>query len=236
MSKSNFIIITHPRSGAHLIISLLNSHPEIECVDEVFNKLNADECNLHYQKYLNSEQNITQIKGFKIPYHFWNTKKNDIWIKAKNNPEFKIIHLSRSNLIRAYVSYEIAEKTKVWYGKKEQPKLIDKKIIIDPKHCLQWMNQTIHQQKISEYEFRYHISFTLTYENFLFDNNKSIEMLKFLDVDTHHQLTTRMKKQNPEPLHQLIINYDEFENSIRKSRWSVFLDDDNSLRINQNTE
>lgn len=232
MSKSNFIIITHPRSGAHLLISLLNSHPNIESNDEVFNKLNVDECKLLYNEYLDTDKDSTNLKGFKIPYNYYDSKKNDIWDKAKKNADFKIIHLHRANLLRAYVSNEIAKKTETWYGTNNQPNLNDKRIKIEVTDCLKWINNTVNKQIISEFDFRHHKSFTLTYENFLFDKNKINDLYRFLDVDPNHTPDTPMKKQNPEPLEQLIINYKEFEESFLNSRWSAFLHDDNSNRYN----
>lgn len=228
MGKSNFIILSHARSGSHMIASLLDSHPDISCAAEVFNKLDANECNLRYQKYLNSDGNSSKILGFKIPYHLWSSEKNDIWKKAKNNTEFKIIHWRRANLLRAYVSREIAANTMVWLGNDKQPGLIDKKVIIDPKKCFRWIMKIMQQQKISEFEFRNHISYTVTYENFLFDKNQINEILRFLDVDINHELSTPFKRQNPEPLSQLIVNYAEFEKSIIETPWAVFLDNDMS--------
>lgn len=227
MSITNFIITYHDRSGSHLLVSLLNSHPEVYCEGEVFNKLNETECNLYFQKYLNSEQRRNKTKGFKMPYSFQTSRRNNIWHKSKGNTQFKIIHLSRSNLLRAYISNEIAKKTAVWYGgRSKQPNLNEKIIKLNAKDCLLWINSTLRQQKKSEYDFRHHISFTLTYENFLFDDNKINELFKFLGVDPNHKASTPLKKQNPEPLNQLISNYEEFKNDFENSEWADFLDED----------
>ncbi len=136
-----------------------------------------------------------------------------------------IIYWQRSNLLRAFVSNEIAKKTKVWYGIKEQPNLHEKKVVVNPKTCKSWIERVILQQKISEYVFRHHFSYTASYENFLFDNNKIIELLRFLDVDPNQKLFTKIERQNPEPLDQLIVNFEELKNAFRNTPWFVFIND-----------
>ncbi len=83
MKNSNFVLLAHARSGSHMIVSLLNSHPQIECKAEVFNRLEEEECNLEYQKFIGSENDQSIIKGFKMPYHMQYLKRNTIWNKVK---------------------------------------------------------------------------------------------------------------------------------------------------------
>ena len=225
MNKSNFVIVTHPRSGFHMLSTMLGSHPKIENGGEKFNLLNQPECNSEFRIYANPPNHNAKIRGFKLPYRFRKMEINDIWEKVKLNKQLKILHWHRSNLLRAYVSWEIANKSKTWLGTKAQPFLSEKRITIELKSCLNWINMTHRLQKISEFEFRDHTSFTASYENFLAHNNKMKEILQFLEVDTTVELSTNFIKQNPEPLIQLIVNYDEFESSFKKTKWSIFLEE-----------
>ena len=225
MKTSNFVIVAHARSGSHMIDSLLNSHPYIRCAGEKFNKLNQEECDLLYPVYTAVAEKPSTISGFKLAYQLRRTKKNDIWSKIINNKQFKVIHWHRSNLLRAYVSREIATLTNTWLGKGEQPSFNEKRIMIDVSECLKWINKTSHLHTLAQYDFRHHICFSVNYENFLFDKNKAIEVLNFLGVDSSYQLSTDFVKQNPEPLNQLITNYEEFSTSFRKTKWANFLDE-----------
>jgi len=224
MQKSNFVLVAHARSGSHMINSLLNSHPSIESGGEKFNGINQEDCDLLFRRYAAIPDETDTILGFKLAYQLRSNRKNDIWKKVLNSNQFKVIIWYRTNLLRAYVSHEIAIKTEKWMGKGEQPELNDKKILIDMDQCIKWINKTSFQHAISQYEFRHHLCFNVSYENFLFDKNKAVEILDFLGVDSSVELSTDLKRQNPEPLDQLIINYDEFAASFEKTKWAPFLE------------
>jgi LPS sulfotransferase NodH len=224
MKKTNFVIVAHARSGSHMIDSLLNSHPCIISNGEKFNGINQADCDLLFRKYAANPDESDTILGFKLAYQLRNNKKNDIWKKVTNNNHFKVLFWYRANLLRAYVSREIASKTNKWMGRGEQPELSDKRIMIEMDQCIKWINKTSFQHAISRYEFRHHLSISVSYENFLFDKNKAAEILNFLGVDSTIQLSTDLKRQNPEPLDQLIVNYDEFVASFQKTKWAAFLD------------
>lgn len=224
MKKTNFVIVAHARSGSHMIDSLLNSHPNIQCDGGKFNKKNQTETDLLYPFYASAPIKPEIIVGFKLSYPLRDGKTNDIWSKIIKNRQFKVIHWYRSNLLRAYVSREIAKKTEKWMGRGEQPGLSDKKIIIDMNQCMRWINTLSNLHTLIQYEFRHHLCFNVSYENFLFDKNKAIEISTFLGVDSGFQLSTNLVKQNPEPLDQLIINYDEFATSFQTTKWATFLE------------
>lgn len=224
MAKTNYIIITHARSGSHMIGSYLDSHPEISFKDDVFNSVNQMECDNRYRDYLSQTGDADIIKGFRIPYRKMNSNNNDIWQKIVSNKQFKIIHWQRSNLLRTYISWAIAKKTKAWMGNKTQPELDEKRISLKFSEFEKWITKIITLQQKSEYEFRNHVSFTVCYEDFLADKNKMKEILHFLEVDPDVALITEFRKQNPEPLDQLIINYDEFAASFQNTKWAAFLE------------
>ncbi|NPD47862.1 sulfotransferase [Lentimicrobium sp. S6] len=232
MKKKNFVIIAHPRSGSNLLVSLLRSHPEINCKGELFNRINLVECDKLFQDYQRIDSVLIKTKGFKMPFSFRSSNKNNIWEKVKSDESFKIIHLSRSNLLRAYVSMKIASKTKSWFGNKDNNKsVVDKQCILDAQECVSWINNTTRRQKKIEYDFRYHHSYALTYENLMLNKNTIKDLLHFLDVDTHVDLSTKLEKQNKEPISKLIINYEEFRNGIQNSVWSDFLGEDQDLEF-----
>lgn len=224
MKKTNFVIVAHARSGSHMINSLLNSHPDIRSNGEKFNLVNQEECDLLFSEYATIPDKTEKILGFKLAYQLRTNKRNDIWSKILKNNQFKVIHWYRSNLLRVYVSREIATKTEKWMGRGEQPGLSDKKIMVDMDQCMRWINKMSHLHTLIQFDFRHHLCFSVSYENFLFDKNKAIEILNFLGVDSTIQLSTDLIRQNPEPLDQLIINYHEFAAAFQKTKWSVFLD------------
>ncbi|NPD47861.1 hypothetical protein [Lentimicrobium sp. S6] len=188
---------------------------------------------MHFQeKYLSDGSISNTVDGFKMPYVFRNSSKNNIWNEVNRNTHFKVIHLSRANLLRAYVSNEIAIKTKYWFGNEtSHVNLEDKKCVLDTKDCLRWINNSLRNQKKIEYEFRYHQSLTLTYENLLLNKDKTGEVLGFLGVDPSVKISSQFKKQNKESLSDLIKNYEEFKKGILNSTGTEFLDEKQELEF-----
>lgn len=224
MRKSNFVVVAHARSGSHMITSMLNTHPDIHCNGEKFNKANQELCDRIYVKYMSFENNPFTIAGFKLSYPLRVSRKNDIWEKIRGNKQVKVIHWYRANLLRAYVSSVIASKTKKWMGLGEQPQLTEKQVTIDTNLCVRWINKMVRIHALVQFDFHHHSVFSVSYENFLSDDNKEKEMLDFLGVEKDGiQLSTPLVKQNPEPLDQIIINYSDFATQFRKTKWSIFL-------------
>lgn len=224
MKSSNFVIVAHARSGSQMLISLLDSHPFIDCSGEKFNRKNQEECDFHYAEYIAPmANNPSTITGFKLSYPLRTGKRNDIWSKIRSNKQVKVIHLYRSNLLRAYLSWAIATKTEKWMGRGKQPTLADKKIKIDTTHCRNWISRMADLHTLVQYDFRHHALFSVSYENFLSDPKKSGQILDFLEVNSVVELSTDLVKQNPEPLDQLIENYESFAIAFQKTKWGVFL-------------
>jgi len=128
------VIISHLRSGTHLLRTLLESHPEIVCQTEVFN---SDNPNLPYPLstptleildqwvFRDFPTSITCVGFVLQAYHPWGLKAfpgirenpdwADIWPMLENMPGLRIIHLHRENLLRRHLSHVMARSTGNWH-------------------------------------------------------------------------------------------------------------------------
>jgi hypothetical protein len=135
MRYSKFVIVSHLRSGTHLLRTALESHPAIVCQTEVFN---SDNPNLPYPLstptsrilgdwvFRNFSPEVERV-GFVLQvYHPWGLKAfpgiranpvwGDVWSQLAAMPDLRVIHLRRDNLLRRHLSHVMARKTGNWHA------------------------------------------------------------------------------------------------------------------------
>lgn len=139
MSYTRFVIISHLRSGTHLLRTLLESHPAIVCQTEVFN---SDNPNLPYSLTTPTQAVLDkwvfkdfhdgiQCVGFVLQaYHPHGLKAfpgiranplwSDVWPRLQNMPGLRVIHLQRDNSLRRHLSHVIARRTGGWHHWNEE--------------------------------------------------------------------------------------------------------------------
>lgn len=149
-----FILLSKPRSGSTLVVSSLNSHPNIVCYGETFLE---NECHFDYFPFFpaNNDQSILYLRdknpikflkafiyrkylpnftsvGFKL-FYFQNFTEiyPSLGKFILKNKDIHIIHLIRRNSLKCLISHKIAELTNQW--QKIDPLLID--IIIKNELC-----------------------------------------------------------------------------------------------------
>jgi len=120
---TRFVILCTGRVGSNMVTSYLNSNPAIVAKGEIFgqhhlpaSKVPAD---FDVKRYLESEafhdypRGISAV-GFKLFYTHAKRKlphRNAMWKLIESDRSIKIIHLTRENLMRAYLSKVIADRT-----------------------------------------------------------------------------------------------------------------------------
>jgi hypothetical protein len=134
VSYTRFVIISHLRSGTHLLRTLLESHPGLVCQTEVFN---SDNPNLPYSLSTPVDDILSewvfpdfpsqvQCAGFVLQaYHpgglkaFPGIRENpswsEIWPRLQGEPDLKVIHLRRQNGLRRHLSHILARRTGTWH-------------------------------------------------------------------------------------------------------------------------
>ena len=142
-----------------------------------------------------------------------------MWDLIKKDTSILIIHLTRINTLRSYVSLKIAEKTNRWHESINSTNFpSDKKIKIDLEDYLKYCNNTANYIKLIQNQYsKSHDYIELTFEDLVAKNQKSLnrifDKLKLKILDVH----TKMIRQNPESLSNLIINYNEVESFIARN-------------------
>ena len=127
-TQIRFVVLAQSRSGTHLLLDLLNAHPDIYCDKGVFKnhllKL------ISYQRYLHNRSCNSGVLCYGFVMHPTRIAKlNDIesdkFLYRLHDEGWKLIYLKRHNILRQAVSWEIAKSTQVWHmtkGERKQTK------------------------------------------------------------------------------------------------------------------
>jgi LPS sulfotransferase NodH len=135
VSYRKFVILSHLRSGTHLLRTALESHPAIVCQTEVFNSDNPD---LPYPLATPTAEILGRFVYHGFPpqiacvgfvlqvYHPWgleafpgireNPLWADVWPRLAALDDLRVIHLRRENGLRRHLSHVMARATGAWHA------------------------------------------------------------------------------------------------------------------------
>lgn len=238
--KSKFIIFSQSRSGSTLLKELIDSHPKILCEDEIFN---LDEGYvessfflevwkkmpypfIYYRRFLS----LKQFYGFTLfNYHF---SKIGRAIRLLNSMGWKIIYLERKDIITQTLSVIVATKTDHWhnYGdsseKTESFSIPVERFLKEIKKRLRW-----HKREADIVQAIPH--FTVCYEHHLQNKsdwqNSLNQVFQYLGAE-EAPVQSNLKKMYPKPYSELIENYEELINALKKSEIKFLLERADYLR------
>lgn len=218
-----FVIISDARTGSTLLMALLDNHPEIIAKGELFKQLRGKTTLDIWNDLFRKRPKKVKWVGFKLFYdHPWNSGERKVWDLIEEDKGIVIIHLVRNNKIRSYVSKQIGLKTKLWTEGVNQPNTLtleDKKVNIDPRQCIENIEKIDRLESDTKKRFRDHNLIPVSYEELSTDKNATMNRVyKELNV-TELEIQTNLKKQNPEKLQDLVLNYEELRKYLSNTRW-----------------
>jgi len=125
------------RSGSTVLFQLLDQHPNITCLNEIFNdgKCQDENLDLNYNTFIYkmNQHNLSSYKN-NLKYIIFEFSYNDMMLFLKNNEEIdwrnvcsffnknfsKVITLRRKNILKQIVSFDKAHQTNIWHTNKER--------------------------------------------------------------------------------------------------------------------
>ena len=243
---TKFIILGRSRTGSNLLLNLLQSHQQIRLFYELFNN---DYNPKNFWDFINQDlEDIWQMKqdhpidfleklifrempkyisavGFKLfYYHAQQGKERSVWNYLKDAKEIKIIHLKRKNLLKTYVSQEIALQTNNWVSKGKLHKINDTSINLDYSLVLKAFETTRRREQEAEQFFAEHQMINIIYEDIVKDYVKETKRIQdFLNID-YQPLSISTRKQSQKSLAQQIHNYEYLKLKFANTPWSEFFE------------
>lgn len=225
-----FAIVGYARTGSNFLLSGLKSSRSIRAYHEIFADHNREKGKdferILSQVYQKESKRIKAV-GFKL---FYNHLTKDEWEKFIALKNFKIIHLTRANRLRTIVSLDIAFKTKQWTRSAISGRLQagedDKKITLDTSTLISRLESIEeYEEEISDY-FRDRFILEIVYEKLVTESDKVFRSIgNYLNVHDINPNKIKLKKQNPEELNKLIINFDEVSQLLRKTKYASYLNE-----------
>lgn len=232
--KTRFIVFGQSRSGSTLLVELLNSHPDICCDGEIFNRLALFPGFKPLQWFfrqnpglyvrLKTRLAICPVYGFKMFFfQVYHPQPFLRWLVTNN---WKIIHVQRENILQQSLSNIVATQTNYWHRRNEESNPNDS-IFIDPQKLLKVLNNRIlwknrEKKLIQDYEH-----FTISYEKNLADENNwqpaADDAFEYLGLKTAHVETT-LKPTYGKPYASVISNYDELMETVKNSAFAHLLE------------
>lgn len=233
-----FVVLSRARSGSNLLMSLLNSHPNVYGRGEVFTHLQGREIATTLDEVFSRYPYYTKAVGFKLFYYHpidaSGAERYDLWQQLIAMENLHVIHLRRRNLLRSLTSRKIALKQGVWKSTlvtKKADKLatdvsLRKSVSFTPDELEQAFLESDIWQDESKEKFGQHPFLELFYEDLAQDTAKEFQQVSdFLGL-TYVRPQTKLIRQNPEKLDVLIENYAELKKYFENGPWSSYFIED----------
>ncbi len=194
---SNFIIISHGRTGSTLLVKALNVNPDVCCASELFgppNQKHPNDAIVNYTAgpgdvFLQTfySLNICPAMGFKIfTFHARaNSEASKAWDYLISDKNIKCIFLRRENLLAAYISELRARETGQWQPSpmQQEDHLSTEKIIVDPERAKKYISQIEIQMNRARDDFSDHDVLEISYEELQSDiENLMLRLSDFLNI------------------------------------------------------
>jgi LPS sulfotransferase NodH len=227
-----FLILTRSRSGSTLLTRALQSHPHVIARGEVLRTHNPSPEHVRNgpvesvrRVYIPYPRRV-QAVGFKL-FYWHNDDGHEAWKWLRTQyPALKIIHLSRENRLRVYVSLMISLQNQKWVraahsttgSQQSKPVYIDVQKWHDQMHSVNAARDTA----VSFFEG--HDMLNVTYADLTKNWSETTKRIQtFLGVSPQ-TLKQRTIKQNPYRLSELIKNYDEVDAALTGSDYEWMLE------------
>lgn len=230
-----FVLFGAARVGSNYLISLINQHPQILCHYEVFNprKIHWTDLPLELKERLDErwdlERRDRDPEGFMrdllsidagrdvVGFNLFPLQNDGIVDRCLADPTMIKVLQRRRDVVRTYVSILIARKTQRWGRREgdEKPSVEERRVSFDPMDFLKTM--------------RMRADFCRKVEMALITTGQEYTVVDYEDLMEHRDDTlrrifrrlgveedvspgpSRLQRQNPEPLEELVTNYEEMD-------------------------
>lgn len=223
-----FALVGHARTGSTYLLSGLKASPRIKMYHEVFGPHSREKGKDFAAIFTNlfpKEKRAIAAVGFKLFYYHLTEAEWDEFLAYK---DIKIIHLTRRNRLRTIVSREIAAKTDLWFASNsaEAIETPEKRISLDASGLLARIEQIASLEALARDRFKDWQILEVVYEDLVANPDRGFEEIgEFLGVDDIRASRIGLKKQNPESLQDLIVNYDRVSQVLQDTPFAKYLED-----------
>ena len=220
-----FAIVGNARTGSNYLLDGLKTSPAVRMYHEIFAAHNR-EVGKDFEKTLSTmfqnESKSTRLVGFKV---FYNHLADQEWEKLAALQDLKVIHLTRRNRLRTVISLEIAFKTGRWTRSGKSGASQAKRVTLDPLKLVQQIERIEAGEAATRLRFCDRTILEVVYEELIRSPHEVFSSVgAYLGVAGIDPGKIRLKRQNPESLGELIVNYNEVEAVLKTTRFADYLE------------
>jgi hypothetical protein len=225
--QKKFLVFGLPRSGTTLLVSLLDSHPQVYCEGEIL-----------LRKVLNPKTYIrcraalskNEVYGFKLlssHFRFHQGVDPRRFIADLHQDGYKIINLRRKNILRATLSLLYAISRGQYHQDSEAKEIERYKMHLSPQALMEKLEWMENYNRLQNEVIKDIPNLSLIYEDSLFTPKQqqatTYKIIDYLGIEKA-ELNTRMIKIGSRELESFIENADEIDSFIQQTRYANFLD------------
>ncbi len=242
LSETPFFLSFFGRSGSTFLVDLLDSHPDVSCLREIFHEFETEEGWTRRPQFTTRESVRAQLdriytskykaSGFKYKYPTQYQFYPDVYeYLLERADKLHIIYLHRKNLLKAAISKQnqlrlinmgknsnLTEKDNVDLGK----------IHLDIDRALGYMNlRQEYDRKYYEELKRFQHKYVLAYEDLLQDTRSVLkDVFSFLNVDSYYEASAKTVKITNDDIQKAVANYEELVQTLTGTEYEQFLTED----------
>lgn len=226
--EKKFVIFGKGRSGSTLLVSLLNSNPDVFCDGEILNRKMRNPIR-HLHRMARREKH--PIYGFKllsyqVMFTHTNIKDKHGFMENLHNEGFNLIYLRRDNILRYALSILYARFRMQWHHEKGSGEIKREKMRVDLAEITRLMEDSIRDEKFEREVLEGLPHVEIVYERDLEDNSRHADTVKriceFLDIN-YTEPETNLVKITTQELEGFIENADELRNHLQGTKFEKYL-------------
>lgn len=232
---SRFVVTSAGRSGSELLVTMLNSHPDIVCRGEIFNAVDDAykariRSGMSHMDMLEATYAMCpwKTRGFKLLYFHAQDGGGEVWRHLESQDDIKVIHLVRDNGLARFISWKISKETGIWqYYTERDDNPTHVTLSID--ECVRTWEGCEQREKEVDAGFSGHPFMKLHYSDLGSDPDAVTDTVQdFLGVE-RHKLRTTLRKRHRRPF-ELLDNFQELKWHFKDTRWAWFFTDQTEMK------
>ncbi|MBX3046472.1 MAG: hypothetical protein KF698_05705 [Anaerolineales bacterium] len=241
---SNFIVLSHARSGSTWLVNTLNNVPGVHCYGELFREkanyfvdrgLKVERFPLWREKnpgkrplatfqYIQPLLSQEEIVGFKLMYgQLFRYPELAAYVIVRR---LKIIHLFRRNALQGIISYKIAKERGQFHYRGEEYIPQTKPIVVNAREVVSQIRSMHSRSKMIDYFLRFagpHVD--IAYEDLATNQAGFRPIWQLLGLDFEASPPQwQMKQARTTSLRDTISNYSELADALSAAGYSSYLD------------
>jgi LPS sulfotransferase NodH len=168
--------------------------------------------------------------GFKyFYYHPVDGDSNAAWEEIDKRG-CRVLHLRRENILRTEVSRLIANKVGVWSRRRGREASLEmRRVTVQPAAVLRALEKTRSWERAARERWDGGAYAEVSYEELTSDPGPTLARIHdFLGVP-YRPTDSPLKRQNPEPIRDLVANFEELRAELEKTEWKHLLQIENEV-------